>query len=242
MEAGRDPPAVAAACPHNCIRGAFVQTIMTAAMFPEHGATAPNTLSYAEFGENFIRQVLHLDRVLESIDRLLGESFELGPIGAGPGRKLARLTAHGRYRPTYGEALPGPDVGYLVNLPVDVDFELAIPLDRHRFQAQVVVPLRITLRLVEPMTIVWDIEPPAAEAVQLTLTNEARRSAMLQKLAGIEDELRAFLTRFVDRELAKPYVQKARHIPVVTLIDNAWEPLARQFLPSSPEDRLVTDV
>lgn len=200
-------------------------------------ATSDTTLTYAEFGEGFLRQVLHLDRVLQSIDRLLGEGFELGPIGAGPGRKLAKLTARGRYGATYGEALPGPGVGYLVNLPVDVDFELAIPLDRHRFRARVVVPLRVMLRIVEPMTIVWDIEPPAAEAVELTLTNEARRSAALQRVAGIDDELRAFLVRFVDRELDKPYVRRARRIPVVDLIDNAWEPLASQFLPNGPADR-----
>lgn len=198
-------------------------------------------ITYAEFGENFLRQVLHLDRVLESIDRILGDEFHLGPIGAGPGRKLAKLTAHGHYLPTYGENLPGPGVGYLVNLPVDVDFELAIPLDRHRFRARVVVPLRIMLRVVEPVTIIWEIEPPAPEAVALTVTNESARSAVLQRIAGIEDELRSFLIRFVDRELNKPYVRRARRIPVVELIDNAWEPLASQFLPSSPEDRLRAD-
>lgn len=198
-------------------------------------------ITYAEFGENFLRQVLHLDRVLQSIDRILGEDFHLGPIGAGPGRKLATLVAHGRYRPTYGEVLPGPDVAYLVHLPVDVDFELAIPLDRHRFHAHVVVPLRITLRVAEPVTIVWDIETPAPEAVELVLTNEARRSALLQRAVGIEDELRAFLVRFVDRELDKPYVRKARRIPVAELIDRAWEPLARQFLPTSDGDRGLND-
>lgn len=198
-------------------------------------------ITYAEFGENFLRHVLHLERVLQSIDRILGEEFQLGPIGAGPGRKLAKLTASGRYLPTYGEVLPGPDVGYLVYLPVDVDFELAIPLDKHRFRARVVVPLRITLRVAEPVTILWEIEQPAPEAVELILTNQAKRSALLQRVAGIEDELRAFLVRFVDRELNKPYVRKARRIPLVELIDQAWEPLACQFLPNSPEDRALTD-
>lgn len=200
--------------------------------------THTNSQSYAEFGEGFLRHVLRLDRVLQSVDRILGDGFSLGPMGAGPGRMLAKLTAHGRYLPTYGETLPGREVAYLVKLPVEVDFELSIPLDTHRFRADVLVPLRITLRLEEPATIVWDIEPPTADQVQLTLTNEARRSAFLQRAAGIDHELRSFLTRFVDRELNKPYVLKARRIPLVDVIDGAWGPISAQFLPNGPEDRV----
>ena len=203
----------------------------------EFELSSVESLSYAEFGEGFLRQILHLDRVLESVDRILGEEFHLGPMGAGPGRRLARLTAHGRYGPTYGEAQPGPDVAYLVNVPVDVAFELAIPLDTHRFRADVVVPLRITLRLEHPVTIVWDIEVPSPDEVSLKLTNEALRSAVLQRIAGIDGELRGFLTRFVDRELNKPYVLRARRIPLVDIIDRAWDPIAEQFLPDASTDR-----
>ena len=91
----------------------------------------------------------------------------------------------------------------------------------------------------DPVTIVWDIATPDPSHVQLQLTNEARRSAVLQKIAGIDEELRAFLVRFVDRELSKPYVLKARRIPLIDVIDEAWEPIASQFLPNRPEDRLV---
>lgn len=196
----------------------------------------PRRQTYAEFGEGFVRHVLHLERVLRSVDRILGEGFSLGPIGAGPGRVLARLTAQGRYLPTYGEVLPGPEVAYLVHLPVDVSFQLAIPLDRHRFRADVLVPLKITLHLEAPATIVWDIEPPHPDEVQLSLTNETRRSAFLQRAAGIEGELRGFLTRFVDRELNKPHVLKARRIPLVDVIDAAWGPISAQFLPEAAQE------
>ena len=41
----------------------------------------------------------------------------------------------------------------------------------------------------------------------------------------------------VDRELEKPHVRKAMTIDLVTLIDNAWEHIAAQFLPTAQEDR-----
>lgn len=202
---------------------------------PEHEVP----LAYEEFGAIFLRDVLHRDRVLESIDRILGEEFTLGPMGAGPGRRIATLTATGSFRPCTGEQIAGADeVSYKVLLPVDVDFDLDLRVDTHRFHAEVLVPLTVILRLVAPLTIVWDIVPPTEDEVTITIAGETRRSAVLQKLAGLDDELRRFLVRFVDRELDKPHVRKARRIELIDVIDGAWPVIAAQFLPNGPEDRL----
>ena len=93
---------------------------------PEHA------ISYDEFGMRFMNLVLHRDRVMESINRVLGPDFRLGPIGAGPGRKVAKVTASGTFEPAYGEALPDV-VGYLVNLPVHVSFHLDLGVDMRRY-------------------------------------------------------------------------------------------------------------
>jgi hypothetical protein len=54
-------------------------------------------LSYEQLGRSFMASVLHRQRVLGSIDRVLGKDFSLGPIGAGPGRALAKITAPGTF-------------------------------------------------------------------------------------------------------------------------------------------------
>ncbi|MGN6162116.1 MAG: hypothetical protein ACTHOG_10515 [Marmoricola sp.] len=195
-------------------------------------------MAYEAFGEHFLREVLHLDRVLQSIDRILGDDLRLGPIGAGPGRRIATLTATGTFMPTYGEVLPGPLVAYKVYLPVDVTFEIDLHIDVHRFHAEVLVPLGVVLRLEEPLTVVWDLIEPQADELTVTIKSEARRSAMLQRMAGLDAELRRFLLRFVQRELDKPHVRKARRINIAEVIDGAWPEISRQFLPNSPEDRL----
>jgi hypothetical protein len=200
-------------------------------------AELPREPAYADFGEAFLRQVLHLDRVLESIDRILGTDFQLGPMGAGPGRKVATLTATGTFLPCTGEEIPGPLVSYRVFVPVDVLFDLDLRVDAHRFHADVVVPLRVDLRVEDPLAIVWDITPPPPEDVQIEITGETRRSAVLQKVAGMDGELRRFLLRFVDRELEKPHVRRARRIDVPAVIDGAWPEISAQFLPNGPEDR-----
>ena len=194
-------------------------------------SAGPQPIGYDEFGMRFMNLVLHRDRVMQSVNRVLGESFALGPIGAGPGRKVAKVTASGTFGAAYGEALTDV-VGYLVNLPVSVTFDLDVGVDVMRFEAEVLLPLRLTMELVEPLTILWHIAPPLPDEVEIDVQTDNRRSAVVQRLTGLDAELRRFIVRFVERELEKPHVRKAMRIDVVTLIDNAWEHIAAQFLPT----------
>ncbi len=193
-------------------------------------------VSFGEFGTRFVDLILHRDRVMESINRVLGEDFTLGPIGAGPGRKVAKVTASGIFGAAYGEPLADA-VGYQVNLPVKVAFDLDLQVDTMRFNADVLLPLRLTMELVEPLTILWHITPPREDEVVMRVAAEKVRSAMLQRLTGLDGEMRRFIVRFVRRELEKPHVRKAMRIDLVDLIDNAWERIAEQFLPNGPADR-----
>lgn len=202
----------------------------------EEPGAAYEQIGYDEFGMRFMDLVLHRDRVMESINRVLGSEFQLGPIGAGPGRKVAKVTANGTFGTAYGEALTDV-VGYEVNLPVNVAFHLDLGVDMLRFNAEVLLPLRLTMELVQPLTILWHITPPDPDDVVMTIASDSRRATVLQKLTGLDGELRRFIVRFVDRELEKPHVRKAMKIDLVTLIDNAWEHIATQFMPNGPDDR-----
>lgn len=200
-------------------------------MAGENASSSGSSMAYEEFGENLVRMVLNRRRILESIDRLLGEKIELGPMGAGPGRKLAKVRATGWFQHTSGVEIPGDDVAYRVMLPVDVDFELEIARDINRFRAQVLIPLTITLRIERPLVVTMEITLPHEDEVSLRVATDKRRSAMLQRVTGLEAELRRFLVRVIEKELAKPHIQKATHIDLLSAIDNAWEAIAAQFLP-----------
>lgn len=221
-------PAAAERFPDGLSENPVIEDAVPAAEF--------QALGYDEFGMRFMNLVLHRDRVMESINRVLGDEFSLGPIGAGPGRKVAKVTANGTFGTAYGDALADV-VGYEVNLPVHVAFHLDLGVDMLRFNAEVLLPLRLTMELVEPLTILWHITPPHPDAVVMTVASDSRRATVLQKLTGLDGELRRFIIRFVERELEKPHVRKAMRIDLVTLIDNAWEHIAAQFMPSGPDDR-----
>jgi hypothetical protein len=203
----------------------------------EGGERAPE-ISYEEFGASYIRRVLHKDRVLAMINDVLGPTIELGPIGAGPGRKAATVNVLGTFGSTTGEEIPGDLLAYRVFLPIHVVFDIDVRVDKHRFAADVVVPLTLTVHTVAPLRVRIDITVPSGDDVVLDLQASSRRGAMLQKLAGLEAELRRFLVKVVRTELAKPYVRRATDFDMAALIDEAWDGIAAVILPRGPEDRL----
>ncbi|MEZ0577454.1 hypothetical protein [Nocardioides sp. MH1] len=196
-------------------------------------------VSYEEFGKEYIRRVLHKDRILTMIDELLGPQIQLGPIGAGPGRKAATVSALGTFRPCKGEEIPGELLSYRVYLPISVVFDIDMRVDKHRFTADVVVPIVLTVHTVAPLRIRIDITVPGDDEVALTLQSDTRRGAVLQKLARLEPELRRFLVKVVRTELSKPYVRRATDFDMAELIDEAWPGIAAVILPRGPEDRLT---
>lgn len=196
-------------------------------------------ISYEQFGAAYIRQVLHKDRILRMVNDVLGPTIELGPIGAGPGRKAAMVNVLGTFRETKGEEIPGDLLAYRVYLPISVVFDVDLRVDKHRFTADVVVPLTLSVHTVAPLRIRIDITAPAEDEVALTLQADTRRGAVLQKVAGLEVELRRFLVKVVRTELAKPYVRRATDFDMAALIDDAWPGIAAVMLPRGPEDRLA---
>lgn len=200
---------------------------------------APEPGSYESFGVNWVRRVLHKERILRTVDQVLGDQIALGPIGAGPGRAFASVSFVGKYQPTRGEEIPGDVLAYAIDLPISVVFHLELPLDRLTFNAEIVVPLVLVVHTEEPLKLRLELQTPTEDQIGLELKADTRRGAMIGKIAGLDAELRRFLLKVLETELAKPYVTRATHLDMEELIDHAWPTLTEQFLPRGPEDRLA---
>jgi hypothetical protein len=187
-------------------------------------------ITYGEFGRRLFETVLHERRIEDTVAAVLGDRISLGPIGAGPGRVLAKVTVDGTIGRPVAQAIPGDFVAFLVRLPVQVDFDLDIAVDVHRFHVDMVVPLRLTARAVTPLTIACDVEAPREEELELDIRVDRRSTAVLRRVAGIDAELRRFMLRYVTRELEKEHVQRATRIPLDEVIDAAWPSISAQFL------------
>lgn len=201
----------------------------------EPEATGP--ASYERFGVHWVRRVLHKERILRTIDAVLGDQISLGPIGAGPGRAFASVSFTGTFGPTSGEEVSAELLTYAIDLPISVVFQLDLPLDKLNFNAEVVIPLVLVVHTEDPLKLRLELLTPSEDQIGLELKTDTRRGAILRKMTGLDAELRRFVLKVIDTELAKPYVQRATYLDMEELIDHAWPMLTEQFLPRGPEDR-----
>lgn len=199
-------------------------------------SVAGDEITYEDFGRALFHEILHAERIEDSIATVLGDRIELGPIGAGPGRRLAKVRAVGTIGRPRATQLPGPEVAFRVRLPIDVRFDLDIAVDVHTFRADVVVPLTLTARAAAPLTIVWDITPPTLAEMDVVVAVDRRSTELLRRVAGIDEELRRFMQRYVSRELQKEHVVRATHIHLGEVIDASWPMISAQFLEPGPRD------
>lgn len=181
--------------------------------------------TYEEFGALFFRAAVTPDKILGAIDGIAGQPIDVGPMGVGPGR-IAQVTATGQIGAAVATERPGDEIAYDVLLPVALDFTVNLQVDKDRFHANVEIPLVLTARSTTDLKIVVDITPPDPRQVTLELSAETLRASLLSKVANIDGELRRFVAKYVQREIAKPHITAARTIDLRAAIDSAWSGMA----------------
>ena len=182
-------------------------------------------ISYEQWGIDFFREAISEERVLGAVNTIAGQTIEFGPTGAGP-RGIAKVRAYGEIRAASATREIGDQVGYRVLLPVSLTFEVDLQVEKDHFEAELVLPLTLTAVAQSGVHIFIEAMPPRGEDVEVQLRAKGLRGSVLQRVVGIEDELRRFVAGYVEQELDKPHVREARTIDVSRAIAGAWESLS----------------
>lgn len=185
-------------------------------------------IAYAEWGERFFRTAVSSERVLAGINVLAGQKIDVGPMGVGPGR-VVKVTALGEIGTAVGERVADDPVTFAVTLPASLEFAINLGVDTHRFTAELSIPLTLTARAREDLAILIDVTPPRASDVGCELKAQGLRASITQYAANVEGELKRFVSKYVTREIEKPYVVRARTIDVSGAIDKAVGNLAPRY-------------
>ena len=127
-----------------------------------------------------------------------------------------------------------------MTLPVELTFEVHLQLDRHRFHAELEVPLILTALAMEELKIFIDVAPPLPNQVRVKLRAEGLRATLLNRVVGVDTELQRFVAKYVKRELSKPAVLGARTIDVLKAVESAWTSVAPQ--PSAEPGTIAADL
>lgn len=177
-------------------------------------------MSYADWGVAFFTQAVTAERVLAGVNVLAGQPIDVGPMGVGPGR-IVKVRATGSIGTAVGERVSAAPVTFKVALPVSLEFVIDLSMDKHRFVAEITVPLQITARARHDLAIVLDVVPPSSHEVIVRLKAQGVRASITQHAANVEGELKRFVAKYVARELDKPYVVAATVIDVSGAVDKA---------------------
>jgi len=177
-------------------------------------------IDYRTWGVEFFHRAVTEERVVRGVNVLSGRVIDVGPMGVGPGR-LVKVTAKGQIGTATGQRVGDEPVSFHVTLPVPIEFTIDLGVDKHRFNADIGVPLKIAARARGDLAIVLEITPPTAAQVQVQLQAQGLRAQMVQLAAGVEGELKRFIAKYVKRELSKPYLLEATTIDVAGAIDRA---------------------
>jgi hypothetical protein len=194
---------------------------------PPERTAEPIRCTYEEFGALFFRAAVTPERILGAVDGIAGQPIDFGPMGVGPGR-IARVMAKGQIREATATELPGLPISYRLVVPVALDFTVDLQVEKHRFHADVEVPLTVTAHATQDLRIIVDVTPPNPDELELDLAAEGMRAGLLKRIANIDGELRRFVAKYVARELEKPHIVATREIDVGVSIDVAWADMAPQ--------------
>lgn len=185
----------------------------------QSGAPELEFCSYAEFGLAFFQRAVTVERITAGVSGLTGKPIEFGPLGAGPAR-IAKVRATGRIGdPTVTRVSHAEPVRFLLRIPVDLQFVVSLPATDHRFEADVIVELKLTARAAPPLRVVIDIDPPDKQDVHVDLRSDGIAGTVLRMVAGIDGELRKFLVRYIGKEVLKPHIRAARDVDLIPYID-----------------------
>jgi hypothetical protein len=177
-------------------------------------------IDYAAWGERFFAAAVTAEQVLRGVNVLAGRPIDVGPMGVGPGR-IAKVTAKGEIGTATGERVGADPVSFHVDLPVTLTFTIDLGMDKQRFDADIVVPLRLTAHARADLAIALEVAPPSPAQVVVRLKAQGLRASLTSRAANVEGELRRFVAKYVARELQQPYVRDATLIDVAGAVERA---------------------
>lgn len=170
---------------------------------PSYAELSYAELSYAEFGRRFFDAAVTTDRVAEAVADLAGRPIDVGPMGVGP-LKLAKVRAKGAIgQPTVQQRHDPEHVAFSLVVPAQLTMEIQIGLETYRFAADTAINLAVTARPVAPVCIFIDVASPRSRDIDVRLQAEGLGASVLDKLAGVEREVRRNVASYVRAELEK---------------------------------------
>jgi hypothetical protein len=180
-------------------------------------------ISFEELGVNFVTHVVTPERVAATIAHVAGSEVRVGPMNAGPGG-AASVSAVGKVGTVTAGNSFREGLSFDAMIPIDISLDVRIAGASHKYKGKLSVPLHITLRAVAPVILRFDIDPVQPDEVRVELSAEGVRAKVLQRIGGIDEEVRRAVASTVTERLDAPRARAVREIDILQRVTDVWEP------------------
>jgi hypothetical protein len=178
-------------------------------------------VSYEDFGRRFYEIAVTEKRVGDAIADIAGDEFEMGPMGQGPG-KIAKVTAKVRIQEPRVTRSNGELITFAIRIPLEIDMVIDLRIDKPKFMVFGEIALSATARAAEPLLLILDVQKPRPSDIAIHVTSKSLRAELLRIVAGVDAEIRRFISAHVAGEIDSPASMKAKVIDVAERLDAAW--------------------
>ena len=175
-------------------------------------------ITYEQFGPRFVAYAVTEERVAASIGETAGRRVEEGPMPAGPGG-IAEVRVNGVIGDPQVIKKTGEVLGFQAELPIDLQLQVQLALTRHDFEADVRVPLQLTVRTAEPLKLVIQVADVNPADVDVDLRAAGSAAGLLQRIGDMESEVKKQVARTVNKRMTSASALAAREIDVLRLIE-----------------------
>ena len=178
-------------------------------------------ISYAEFGHNFIRQVVNAGRLSQEIEGLLQETID-GSLKRMPADLIVGSYSF-RVRDVQVEPRLEllPKVGFRLELFGDMLLELRILNIRADVDIDVLINVDLDVETYEPLLLKLVPRPVAPEQVRLRLDGRNLTGGLLQRAQLLEPLVREQIVRQVNKRIDSPSLAKAATIDVLKMAQSS---------------------
>jgi hypothetical protein len=182
---------------------------------------ADDEMTYEEFGRKFFEVAVTEERVGGAIADIAGDEFEMGPIAQGPG-KIAKVTAKVRIQDPRVTRKIDELITFDISIPLEIDMVIDLRIDKPKFMVFGEIALSATARAAEPLLLILDVQKPRPSDISIHVTSTSLRAELLRIVAGVDAEIRRFISAHVAGEIDSPQSVKAKVIDVADRLDASW--------------------
>jgi hypothetical protein len=178
-------------------------------------------MTYEEFGRRFFEIAVTEERVADAIAAIAGDEFEMGPMGQGPGG-IAKVTAKVKVQAPSVTRHVGETITFSIRIPLEIDMVIDLRIDKPRFVVFGEISLRASALAAAPLVLILDVQKPRPSDIAIHVTSKSLRAEVLRIVAGVDAEIKRFVSAHVSEEIDSPESLKAKIIDIEQRLDAAW--------------------